>query len=471
MSRKTYNQELAQEFVNSDDYLENLIYMNDYECFYLWSGCFPGKEEGHYIKLSNDDICQMILNFCETRFPNQNYTNSLIEDVKKLIKYKIYRRFDQEDDKYIAFKDVLLNVETFKVEPFDKQKICTLHFPYYFEETLSPTPIFDKFLATSLVYENNVYKTDEQLVELTKEMMGMFLLNNLKASKAFFLYGPTASNGKSQLGLLLQRIFGREYCSNLSLADLSDRFAPISLIGKRVNVAGELDEKFGNSKMFKSLVSGDYIKGEYKFGGNISFKSKAKFIFMTNKIPTFDGLDRGVRRRLMILPFYRTFDPSDKDFNPDLEEELTSEIKGVIGVMINYAKKLKQNGYRFTETTATSATLRKFDNEMSSASLFLEDDKWEVSDDKERYISKTTLYDNYRDWSRDTNKKAVSKNRFYDDLQTLIPGLEETRVYRDGRQERCFNLVQLFDDDIPDSLFSNGSEIVQGTIDDIKFND
>ena len=38
--QKVFNQDIARELVNSDEYIQDLVYMKDYSCFYLWSGKF-----------------------------------------------------------------------------------------------------------------------------------------------------------------------------------------------------------------------------------------------------------------------------------------------------------------------------------------------------------------------------------------------------------------------------------------------
>lgn len=463
MSRKVYNQDIAKEFVSSDEYIQDLVFMKEYSCFYLWSGNFPDRSEGHFVKMSRDDMLRRVARFCESRGYVQNFTIATWNDIVKMVELFALKNVEHEDDKYVAFKDVLLNVETFETEPFDKNKICTTYFPYYFKDTKQKTPVFNKFLATSLVFEDDVYKTDASLVAIAQEMLGMFLLNNLKASKAFFLYGIRASNGKSQFGYVIENIFGTEQCSSLSLADLSDRWSPVSLIGKRVNIAGELDEKYGNSKMFKALVTGDRIKAEYKYGDNIFFRPKAKYVFMTNRVPTFDGFDQGVRRRIMFLPFHRHFKITDPDIDVDLEDKLKLETAGIIGWMIEGAKRLTDNKFRFTPSKASKKAMQKFDQEMSSVSMFIDDEGWVISDNEEFYIPRTDLYDMYKNWSHNVGKRPVSRNRFYDDIELLFPDITTKQRRVEGVPVRVLNLRQNINT-IPKWLEEYG-EIV---VDDIK---
>lgn len=471
--KKVFNQDIARELVNSDEYIQDLVYMKDYGCFYLWSGKFPDRPEGHFVKLDSDDddMLKIIDEFCLARGYNQNYTYSSYADIEKLVRMFTLKRVNREDDKYVAFKDALLNVETFEIEPFDKSKICTTYFPYNIEETKEDTPVFKKFLSSSLVYEDDVYKTDNDLIILAQEMMGSLMLNNLKASAAFFLYGRLASNGKSQLQKVIENVFGFDQCASLSLADLSDKFSTISLIGKRVNLAGELDEKFGNSKAFKQLVTGDRFKAEYKFGKVVFFTPRTKFIFSTNKIPTFDGFDRGVRRRLIFLPFHRTFLPTDPDIDIYLEEKLKKETAGIIGWMIEGAKRLVKNNYQFTVPKSSLKIIGKFDQEMSSAAMFVHEENWVVNDDNDAiYIPRTEFYDHYKQWSYESNKKPLSRNRFYEDLENIIKDIKVVQKYIDGRPQRCFNLCQLVDS-IPDGFTEEGTEIVDGGLEQLSFGD
>lgn len=468
-AKKVYNQDIAKELCNSDEYSEDLIYMEDYGCFYLWSGNFPNRPEGHFVKMKPKQMRRLILDFCDARKYDQNYTTNIVKDIQSMIETYIYRAMDCEDDKYVAFKDTLLNVETFEIEPFSKQKVTTTYIPYNIEDIKQDCPVFKKFLATSLVYEKDIHKTDEDLIVLAQEMFGSFLLNNLKASAAFFLYGRTASNGKSQMQKVIENIFGNDQCSHLSLADLSHQFRPVGLIGKRVNLSGELDEKFGNAKAFKQLVSGDRVTGEYKYGDAFDFTPRTKYIFSTNKIPTFDGFDRGVRRRLVFLPFHRTFHPSDPDIDMNLGEKLALEIPGIVGWMIEGAKRLVENKYQFTIPKSSLSIINKFDQEMSSAAMFVFEENWAVYDGKEAiYIPRPELYEKYKQWSYESNKKPLSRNRFYEDLENIIKDIKVIQKYIDGKQERCFNLCQ-FSEDIPDDLAEDGIEIIEETLDNIKF--
>ncbi|MGI6348256.1 MAG: DNA primase family protein [Patescibacteria group bacterium] len=466
--KKVFNQDIAKELCNSDEYIQDLVYMKDYGCFYLWSGQFLDRPEGHFVKLAGDDMLRIIDSFCESRQYNQNYPYSTYTDIEKLIKMFALKRVNREDDKYIAFKDALLNVETFEIEPFDKSKICTTYFPYNIEETKEDTPVFKKFLSSSLVYEDDVHKTDEDLVKLVQEMFGMFLINNLKASTAFFLYGKSGSNGKSQLQKIIQNIFGYEHCSSLSLADLSDRFAPISLIGKRVNVAGELDEKFGNSKMFKALVSGDSIKAEHKFGNNVFFVPKTKYIFATNKTPTFDGLDGGIIRRIKIIPFFREFKPTDPDRDINLEEKLKKETAGIIGWMIEGAKRLKKQNYVFSRAISSEKMMDNFKAEMSSALMFLEDEEYKVDKNNKEYISRKDLFGRYKDWSQEVNKRPLSSHKFYNEVRSFVKELSENPRLINGSSQWCFNLYQ-GSNEIPFSDCEDGTEIAEGGLEQLSF--
>ena len=61
-------------------------------------------------------------------------------------------------------------------------------------------------------------------------------------------------------------MIGEEYCSSSTLSELSDRFGKHDIMGKKANITGELDQKFGKSHIFKAIVTGDKIQGERKFG-------------------------------------------------------------------------------------------------------------------------------------------------------------------------------------------------------------
>ncbi len=442
MSKKAYPQEIAEEIISAEDYLQNLIYLNEYECFFLWSKAFPEGEGGYYIKLDEKDLKRRILKFCEARFPNQAYSDSTLKDIANLMRLKVLREYPCEQGNYISFKDKLFNMNTFETEEFDRKKIAIHFIPYNFNETNNKTEVWERFLNSSLVHAHDHKKTDDSLVRVVQEMFGMFLLDNLKSSSAFFLYGKSGANGKSQMTQVIMNVFGREQCTALSLNDFNNKFALVDLIGSKVNIASELDEKFGNSRVFKGLVSGDPIRAEYKFGGGVMFIPRTKFIFSTNRLPTFDGLDGGMRRRVKIIPFYRQFKDTDPDKDYNLADKLKLETAGIVGWAIRGAKRLVENNYRLSRSTAVRNTMTEFDSEMSGAIMFINEENYAVDNG---FIPTTELYQDYMVWSAEVNKRPMSRHRFYEDIEGIVEGIKKERRTIENKQVWCYNIQKRAD--------------------------
>lgn len=426
---KSANNQLATAFCETPPFSEFLIYAKSYESFFYYT------DNKYYRKLDTFEIKKIILRFCETQYPRQGFTATQLGDVLELIKFKLERVVKKEESNLIAFNDCLYDTRTHTTIPFSPERICTWFIPHNLSEISTPTPHFTKFIETSVVEAKSHTTPDFELINLIQEMMGYLLLDSFYATGAFFLYG-TGSNGKSVLTNLIEHIFGDEYVSAMSLADFNKPFAVGDIINKRVNISTEEDERFVSGKMFKVLVTGESLRGEHKFGAGYKMRSTCKFLFATNKLPTFDGLDYGLKRRIFIIPFYRKFSPKEQDKR--LIEKLIPEIPGIIGWALEGAKRLEANNFTFSQSKASLGVFNEFEEEMSSAIMFF-NENYVV--DKEGKTPKADLYNHYLNWSKENGKRGMySRNRFNKELMDNISGLEERIAYID-KTVRVFNCL------------------------------
>lgn len=147
-------------------------------------------------------------------------------------------------------------------------------------------------------------------VTLLAEVCGAAALGyatHLIQPKAVILYGQTAENGKSQILDLARGLLPASAICSVPAARMGDERHVIGLVGKLLNATDELSSAAVASDTFKSIVTGEPIEGRDVYKSRIEFRSIAQNLFATNNLPAFQGgIDRGVQRRLLVVPFNRT---------------------------------------------------------------------------------------------------------------------------------------------------------------------
>jgi P4 family phage/plasmid primase-like protien len=169
------------------------------------------------------------------------------------------------------------------------------------------------FFSRLLALLEGVFRNDAdaaQKMELVQEIAGAAALGygtKLLQPKAVILAGKTAENGKSQILDLLRGLLPPEAIASVPAGKMSDeRFLP-GLIGKHLNAADELSGAAAiASDTFKAIVTGEPVTARDVYHSAVTFRPIAQHVFCTNILPSFSGgMDRGVRRRLLVINFNR----------------------------------------------------------------------------------------------------------------------------------------------------------------------
>jgi len=419
-------QELVLDFLESEDRMRDVLYVEGMDALYQWQG-------GWYKHISDKQMAKELYAFCLKNHSDVRMTRNFIVDLVSQLKWQVLNTVDQLPNHYICFRDCLLNTETWKTEKHNRDKISIFYLPYTYKDLPDEHPAWDKFLATSLVDREDKTKEDNELKFVVQEMFGDFLLPNLKSEAAYFLVGGGA-NGKSVMLDIATKIIGSQFISSMSIETLTtDKFSAPSLIGMRVNLSNEDESKFIKADKFKALVTGDTISAERKFGDRFDFRPTCKFVFASNKIPTFSDLNFGTMRRVHIIPFNQRFDKHNPLTDKTIRAKIMEELPAIVKWAITGAQRLQENDYEHSPSVQMDSAKEDFQGDISSAVLFFREN---YVVDSQSWTSNTDLYGHYKAWCEEVGKKPFAMANFGKDLMTSFPELENKVRRVEGNQTR-----------------------------------
>lgn len=403
------------------DPMTDLVFVEEEKALYAYKdGCYSRIQEEERLKPA-------LYHFLEMRKKEPvgdkrmtlNVTANLIDAVVDSVKLAIptENRIPDTRSRYLALSDgKILDVDDGSIHDWERKKRAFSRLDVTGAEIAGAAnpEKFIAFLASVLVREDG--KTpDAELFSFVQEMLGYCLLDTTEAHATFFLVGNGA-NGKSVLLNVLAAIVGPDYVTHRSLEDLStNRFATSSLVGKKLNIGNEEESKRLRSDLFKNLVSGETVSAEMKYGSSFSFRPRVRFIFASNRLPSFDVVDDAIRRRVFIIPFNHKV--ADQDRDPRICEKLLQEKSAIIAWCLEGAERLRARQFRFMRTVAMTDEFGQFEEEQSSSIDFFEEN-YVLSKDLDDACQIQAMYQAYKNWCEGEGRKAKSKRTFISDLRS-----------------------------------------------------
>jgi putative DNA primase/helicase len=336
---------------------------------------------------------------------------------------KILTHIKPED---IAKQEYIINLRNTRLDlrngnalPFDPAIIDFCRVPVIYDP--------DAYCADLDKMLNKVFKHDRQVIDLFEEMVGYMLIKNCRFRKGFLFYG-SGSNGKSTILNLLKKFIGEDNCSTIEMEKLSDRFKTAELENKLVNIGDDINRRdIVDTGSFKKLFTGESVTVERKGQDPFTLKNYAKMIFSCNEIPRIADKTYGMYSRLMLIPFTAKFTALDEDFDPFIEDKVTTDesLSYLLNIGLRGLRRLLHNN-DFTQPKVVSEALEKYKSENSTTLTWIE----EEGITSHRLIGDTTdkLYSDFCDWCNRSNvKNPPSMRAFHKDIEEKY-GYEKTRV-------------------------------------------
>jgi P4 family phage/plasmid primase-like protien len=244
-------------------------------------------------------------------------------------------------------------------------------------------------------------------VQAIKELAGSTIsgcATKLLQPRAAILLGTQAENGKSQILNMLRGLLPACAISSVTAAKMGDERHILGLLGKLLNASDELSGASAiSSEVFKAVITGETVSGRDVYKSRVEFKPVAQHVYATNTLPSFQGgMDRGVQRRLLVLPFNRVIPKEEKiaDIGRCIPEEemnllLAWAVEGALDLM---------NNRGFTVTDNLAKNLQDWLEEADSVQGWVAE-CLEIVMDQNAWLKTSYAYKCYHKWATEQGIK------------------------------------------------------------------
>lgn len=234
--------------------------------------------------------------------------------------------------------------------------------------------------------------------------------------KSIWFYSEKGNNGKGTIGQLIKNLIGEGNYASLSVADFKHEFLKETLLGVAANISDEndVDIFIDSVKDYKASITGDDININRKYEKPLRIQFFGTNIQMLNGLPKTKDRSDSFYRRLIIVPFLKSF--TNNGERKYIKNDYIYR-KEVLEYVLFKALKIDFDEYIVPEE---SAILMESYKEKNNPALefwneFKEDFVWDL-------LPTQFLYDLFLKWSNinNPNGKVMSKRSFTDALTCVI---------------------------------------------------
>lgn len=227
------------------------------------------------------------------------------------------------------------------------------------------------------------------------DLAGYFIAPRRKIPKIIVLRG-SGSNAKTKLLGTVTRILGTDLVMYSRIENLeSNRFAIGSLLGKTLLI--DDDVKAGTrlpDGELKKISEPKILTGERKHGSVFNFTIRTVPVLICNNVPSVADLSYGMQRRLMVIPFDRTF---KKDADPNLFPKIwETELPGVLNRALRGLRRLARRDWRFKEPACVIQATSRLLADANPVPAFIEE---RCTSDPKASCWMKDVYAAYTTWS------------------------------------------------------------------------
>ena len=309
----------------------------------------------------------------------------------------------------LGVRNGVVDLRTGKLGPNRPDLLITKYVDIDYKED-ADCDLFRSFL-------HEVFQNDSDTIDAVHRLAGLTLAGGTSAEVIIFCVGNGA-NGKSVFGNILTRIMGQYAVtapSSLLAARRADDHGARSdlamLRGARLVSINELPSDMTlDETVTKQLAGREPISARFLHKEYFTFDPQFTPWVRTNHRPIIKGTDDGIWRRLVIVPFNRTFSLDKQDH--DLEKKLWSEREGILVWLVKGATLYLKSGLKHSR--AMQAGIKQYRTDSDLIGEFLVDHTTSAPDAE---VKQSDLFMRYQIWCESNALRPSSKRAFTEQLR------------------------------------------------------
>ena len=299
-----------------------------------------------------------------------------------------------------------LDLETIRLREPNRGDLLTKSITIGYEPG-AVCPRFDAFLARVV--------PDEEIRAFLQRVLGYCLSGLVVEHVLLFLYGR-GSNGKSTLLRVLQALLGRDYAAeaapDLLLAkDWSAHPTELAeLFGKRLVVCQESGEgRALDEPRVKRLTGGDLITARRMREDFWTFEPTHKLWLSSNYRPKIRGMDEGIWRRVLLVPFAQEIPEPERD--RELPAKLMEELPGVLAWGVRGWEEYRRGGLQPPEAVRVATAQYRLEEDAIGRFIVAC-----TEPDPAGRVQAAQLFEAYQSWCKENSERTVSQTALGVDL-------------------------------------------------------
>ena len=321
-------------------------------------------------------------------------------DILELMRIHWYYDPPKPTELELCVKNGILNVSTLELDT--RPCFCLNRLQVEYDPGAPEPRQFLKFLDQLLEQEDQT---------TLQEYLGYCLIPTNRAQKMMLLVGK-GGEGKSTLGRVVSRLFGRQAMSGSIQKVSTNQFARADLEGKLLLIDDDMSmEALTQTHYFKTLIT---LEGETDLEkkGLQSYQGRiyTRFLAFSNGSLSalYDHSLAFYRRQIVIRVKER---PAKRQDDPFVYEDLAAELPGILNWCLRGLHRLVENNFSFTISDSTIRYMQEQICENNTVLSFLESDGYLLFE-PDKSTSSADLYDCYRHYCEENSMTALSNSSF-----------------------------------------------------------
>jgi P4 family phage/plasmid primase-like protien len=279
----------------------------------------------------------------------------------------------------------------------------------------------------------SVWGKDDQSIRTLQEWFGYCLGPDTSLQKILLLIGPTRS-GRGTMTKVLKSLLGPANVGGIPLAALGQRFGLAPLIGKMLQVFGDvrLSDYTDLARVVENLltISGeDHVTIDRKNRSAWDGKLGVKFVIVTNDLPELPDSSAAIVGRLVLLRLTETFRGRE---DLKLSAKLDQELPAILNWAIAGRARLLARGH-FIQPQSGKRALQQMEEMAAPVKTFIRE---ECEVGPQFQIERERLFRHWNWWRDANDHHEINSAIFGKYLTAAYPKIQSTRPWIDVKYEK-----------------------------------